>query len=298
MESRCGAYTRRMIGGFSLEQLHDRLQKKVQEVRTGVHSGQPLWHPKYCPHDGDSISDIVFRAYDFLVEKVHTLDEVPGVPGGGITLIPYLAQVYIATDRWVRALLGGYPLFIEKSRRMVVSWTLAALELWLGGWRRSHIYVAAQDFADSAKMLYRTQFMYEQLRLRNPEWKLGNERTWEYRGSRQLSGVLLPNGSMFESLTGHDPNSFRQEGATVVRLEEAAFFPNFEDIMANARRMGQGRAGSPPGLIVVVSTPSDLPSWGRHLKPLGITRHEFDIERVDAINAQLHARWHAREEVA
>lgn len=147
MESRCGAYTRRMIGGFSLEQLHDRLQKKVQEVRTGVHSGQPLWHPKYCPHDGDSISDIVFRAYDFLVEKVHTLDEVPGVPGGGITLIPYLAQVYIATDRWVRALLGGYPLFIEKSRRMVVSWTLAALELWLGGWRRSHIYVAAQHDA-------------------------------------------------------------------------------------------------------------------------------------------------------
>lgn len=239
------------------------------------------------------MSDIVRKAFRFITQRVHTLDDTMGAPNNGINTIPALPHVLLTVDVWVRSLFSGEPCAIEKSRRITISWIAAALEVWLAGWRRSTIWIAAQDFADSAKMLYRSQFIYEQLRLKNPSWRLSESRTWEYSGPRLLTRVMLPNGSVFESLTGHDPNAFRQEGATVIRLEEAAHFPLLEDIMANAQRMCQPQPGMTPGMLVTISTPSDLPHWDRILREVDPSiekPEEFqreDLPKVQAVISEI-----------
>ena len=137
---------------------------------------------------------------------------------------------------------------------MVVSWTIRGLELHQAGLQRSSFYIACQDFEDSSEMIWRTAFLYKDLRMRFPDWHLQAPAEWKGKKPDRLDSLRLPNGSTFHPLTGRDPNTFRQTGATGVSLEECAFFPRLAEVVSNAKVMCQGRPGEKDGFMCLVST--------------------------------------------
>jgi hypothetical protein len=151
---------------------------------------------------------------------------------------------------------------------MVVSWTLRALELHQAGLRRSAFAIACQDFDDSAEMIWRVGFMYDDLRDRFPKWELPKMRQWRGGGPQRLTAVELQNGSSFSPLTGRDPNTFRQKGVTGVSLEECAHFVHLASVYANAATMCKGQPGSKSGLLTLISTVNGAnKEWMRLSKP-------------------------------
>ncbi len=122
------------------------------------------------------------------------------------------------------------------------------------GLRLSSQYICCQDFEDSAEMIGRAKFVYDQIRERNPEFKLPEAKAWRDKKPDQYQAVQLPNGSKFLPLTGRDPDTFRQKGAGGVRLEEAAMFVHFGACVSRAGAMVQGPAGKIQGHLHVVST--------------------------------------------
>lgn len=158
--------------------------------------------------------------YRFLTEACYTKDEVAvNRPDLEVTrLIPTKDYIKELVDAWQFETL----LCVVKSRRMVVSWVVCALELWLCTFTLgAAVYVISLDQTSSDKFLARHLFMYERLPAWMPRPQL---KVWRGKEGDPTKIEFLETGSRIEALS-QEPDKIRGEGATLVRCEEMAFWP-------------------------------------------------------------------------
>ena len=216
-----------------------------------------LWTPEYS-------EDTWQCAYRFVTECCWTKDDAN--VASPIQLIPAKSYIAWMVYEWWLSRKTGEPILLEKSRRMIATWLFAALDVWDAGLRGGVYCVAAQKYQNSAKLIYRRYFIYQQLRRRRPSWGLPSATKYHSGGPDQLKKLII-GGAIFEPLTGEDPDSFRQEGVTRVILDEFAFFPYPEKCFSNARVM----VTPPPGVaiggqVLGITTVNVTPSYLRMVK--------------------------------
>lgn len=186
-------------------------------------------------------------AYEF-VQHCRTWDEA----GQEVREFPDKEYLRLLAVEWVACRLAGRPLIIEKSRRLVVSWFLRALELYDLGLRRGNGLITHTKRDDAAGHVWRIWFMYEDLRRRHPLWKLGEARSWGNPLSETLDKVVLPNRSSvcqyFEK-----PAGLQGSGFSWVTLEELAIYSQPAGMFDQASRLVQAGPGRVNGLVTVVT---------------------------------------------
>ena len=112
-------------------------------------------------------------------------------------------------------------LAIPKSRRMIVTWTACALDLHTAMWTPSaQVYIASKDQTDSDKLVQRCLFIYQHLPREMPKphvyvrhGKEGNATVLEFEETN--SKIIALN---------QKPDDLRQEGATLLHVEEFGFW--------------------------------------------------------------------------
>jgi hypothetical protein len=148
----------------------------------GVQPAEPLWS---APYNEDSWQSL----YRFLRECVWTLNEADG---GLIETIPDLPFLRYLAYRWWHCRRDAKELIIQKSRRIVVSWTLAGCETWAMGLAKQNFVVTGLNYDKAAKHAWRYVFILTQLAKRRPEvYKGGHEGTrWQLHGRRLRIGSV------------------------------------------------------------------------------------------------------------
>lgn len=232
-----------------LEAHRETLSREL-EIILAKAKGGCLWPEPYNTYDAET-------AYRFLTECVWTFNEANQL----VELIPEKQYIEDLVHEWFANRLAGKPTIVKKVRRMIISWIMAGLGVYAGGSAPGSFYIAAQKYPKSAGMVWRRSFVYDEIRKRYPEWRLSASQTWLYSGPRALQRLLLPNGSVYEPLTGENPDDFRQEGATEVLCEEMAFWPRLSESWSNAIIMCAGKPGDIGGHPIAVSTVSANPMW-------------------------------------
>lgn len=211
--------------------------------------GDCLWPSPYG-------SDLEESAYQFLIDCCWTKDDTIKPPSNPIRLIPDKEYIRFLVHEWWETRAIGRPLVWEKCRRMIMSWILRGLDLWEAGLRQGTFYVACQKYEKSAEMIWRDLHLFRILREKKPDWYLDPPTFRSWAGPNCIAELILPNGSRFSPLTGEDPDSFRQEGATRVTCEEVAFWPRPNDAWSSAIVMcqaaGDQAVGGHPVAITTV----------------------------------------------
>lgn len=181
----------------------------------------------------------------FLFELCFTEDEVDTAKP--VKLIPDLRHLRILIEAWETERL----LAVVKSRRMLVSWACTALELHMAMTTpHSHIYIGSSDQKKSDIFVNRAKFIYEHLPKEMPKPQI-DARMGQFGYPTRIS--FKETESFIEGIPG-DPQKLRQEGATLIRLEEIAFWkPGWADLAYQAilpTIMGGGK-------LVMVSSARD-----------------------------------------
>ncbi len=163
-----------------------------------------------------------------------------------VELIPAKEYIEVLAREWHACLKGRQDLILEKSRRMIASWVFRGLELWQAGLKRGNWLLCDQDYAQSAKHVWRYHWLLEQIRNRRPDMKLP---PWQSRGSlqaRQLDVVTLANGSTLAN-ANQEAGDLQGEGKTAIVLEEFSRYRDPARFWAQAHFLTQGKAGSGKG---------------------------------------------------
>lgn len=229
---------------------------ELTQVATGLDSLEaadkddaPLWPKPYC-------EDSPAGLWSFLTECCWTFNEADG----SVEPIPPFDFLRFLAEEWWNARERGSELIIQKSRRLVVSWTLRGCELWSLGMRRERGVVAGLTYPKAAEHVWRHAFLLRQLGIRRPEMALASIERGGNFGAGQLEQVLLPNGSMVESLN-QEGESFQGSGYSWVCMEEFCLYKNLSYMRSQARIVTQGRAGTCGGFVVSVSNASPSREW-------------------------------------
>jgi hypothetical protein len=203
----------------------------------------PLWPDEYCRPDARS-------AWSFVVQ-LRTWNEAESATQ------PFPDRRYLRriAREWVRCWRKGQPILIEKSRRLVTSWLLRALELWVLGLKRGDGVIVHRTHSDAAEHVWRIWHLYDDLRKRNPDWGLLKPTPYGSLADKQLDSVVLPNGSRVEKHF-EKPEGLQGSGYTFVTMEEISLYRRPGSIWAQARFVTQASAGSRNGLIVGVTNSS------------------------------------------
>lgn len=200
--------------------------------------------------------------YRFLTELCWTRDEAAGGRVARIPDWPYLEEM---ADR----LLDSDKLIIEKSRRVLASWCVAAYDCWLLGGGQNprwpalmnatgnrHIFVVARKFESSCYFLeQRIRFIIDQFEVQGGRalWPEFPQVQWKQGYGNASNGTVI-------QAVGQGSDQLRGAAATFVHIEEAAFMDQakatFEGLLPTLR--GGGRvcaittpnAGSYASLIV------------------------------------------------
>lgn len=224
--------------------------------------GGCLWPEEYSRFDPDI-------AFKFLTSKCFTWNEAEKE----YQRIPSKEYVRLCCEAYVETYRAGVPLIVRKSRRIAVSWIFRSLDLWHAGLEKTTQFVAAQTFERSTAMIARMVTLWRQMQKRFPEMRLprliDGVHLYRFRGPTMVQRIVLPNGSTFDALTGENPDSFRQEGATRVTCEEIAFWPYLEASWGNvlAMCMPSGRSGAQRGHAVAISTVQSSKPWRDFVTP-------------------------------
>jgi hypothetical protein len=214
------------------------------EGASGKLVATPLWP---APYNVDTPE----AAYRFLTECCWTDNDADQV----IELIPTKAYVRAVVQLWHAAYSSRTPMILEKSRRMVMSWVYRGLELWACGMKRSNWLVCDQDYAQSAKHVWRYHFMLEQMRMRRPELQVP---AFQSRGSlsaHQLDMVILANGSTLSN-ANQEAGDLQGEGKTGITLEEFSRYRYPGRFWSQARFLTQGKAESRGGWVNAITNAS------------------------------------------
>jgi hypothetical protein len=168
-----------------------------------------------------------------------------------------------ATWHWYDTRKSGRGLITWKSRRLVYSWWSRALELWDAGLARSATQIGAKTYegdSGSQAFIWRIYFIYTRLQRDFPEWNLpkcipgGNPIRYV------LEGLILANGSKFQSINS-EKESFRGSGATRAVCEELSSYSAINAVWGQANLVCQGRPGQSGGHPVAIANTSPANEW-------------------------------------
>lgn len=128
--------------------------------------------------------------------------------------LPHIEQVVYY---WERARLLALP----KSRRMLVTWTLCCLDLHLAMYTpHAVIFIISSDQSKSDKLVSRIKFLYDHL----PSFLVKPRAESRMGKSGDITRLdFVETESRIEALP-QDPDKIRQEGATLLHIEEIAFW--------------------------------------------------------------------------
>jgi hypothetical protein len=235
--------------------------KAVAQQSQRKRFGRVLWPDPYRADTPETL----FR---FLTECCWTYNEADR----SVELIPPAAYIQQVVQEWHAARADSRTLIIEKSRRMLVSWVLRACELWSLGLRTEKGLVTGLDYSKAAEHVWRIWWLYDQLQRNRPDLELPNATPREGNvAAQQLGQVLLPNGSLAETLN-QDGLAFQGSGYGWVTMEEFSRYRNCDYMFAQAVRATQGKARTKGGHVVIVTNASPNKAWQQ------IKAHEPDPE--------------------
>lgn len=207
-------------------------------------SGQlrPLWTPEYS-------EDSVECLEKFVTECCWTLDEETGK----VEQIPDLPHVRLVCQRWYESRKTGRKIYIEKSRRLLVSWILSACEVWSMGAKAETRIVCGLNYAKTAQQVWRTAWLYRQARMRKfPTIQDCHPRGGNYM-AQDVREVLFPNGSFIKGLN-QESDTLQSTGFAGVRIEELSHFDNVAALLGQAFVITHGRADIKAGGHIVCVT--------------------------------------------
>ncbi len=208
---------------------------------------------------GDEFTDCPEDACRFIFDHVETKEETTGA-FMRIEDMSYLRD--IASD-FYEASLSGEMYMIHKSRRLIVSWFLTAIELYRAGFRSTGHGIVAETFEglNGAKgFVGRVKVIYDRLAVNHPEWELlpceshGSDIATEY------TLLKLPNGSFFRALNANE-GKVRGAGIGYIRLEELSVYPRVNEIVGQCKAILMAPPGYPSGMLCSVANASPNPEY-------------------------------------
>ncbi len=240
--------------------LKDRIKQSfLNEKRKSGHD-QSLWPAP--------LNELTLEARKkFVYDYIFTWNEAERQPQS----IPQKAYIDWIIEKWHETKLSGEPLIIEKSRRMVVSWVLRALELHDGGVKPANQLLAGQTFRDAQQHVWRIWYLYDQLRMRNEDWNLPEATPYGSLAAQMLDAFILPNGTTYTAINS-DGEKVRGVGVTEIVFEEGSVYPNLEETFSQGIIITQGSAKSKGGHVVIVGNASLNPQWWNIKRRVGETQ--------------------------
>lgn len=231
---------------------------RAEAAKRGMLPHPPLWPAPYNELTAES-------AYRFLTECILTFDESCGED----RQVPELEYLRMLCEEWHSARKEGRTVHIIKSRRLIVSWGLGAIELHEAGIKRGVYMIAAESFEGengACAFVHRQKYLYDQLAKRFPKWGLPEITATGGKGSAESKEVLLANGSRFVA-GNSDPGKFQGGGKGYIRLEELSQYQEVERIRAQAGINTQGSAENVGGMVLSVSNATANPEFLEVMQP-------------------------------
>jgi hypothetical protein len=216
---------------------------EVEQIEQGLRVARitdPLWPSDFQEGTGES-------AYEF-IKQLKTWDEA----GQQIREFPDKQYLKEIAKIWVECRKTGQPLLIEKSRRLVTSWVLRALELYDIGLTRGKGLITHTKRDDAAEHVWRIWFMYDDLRTRFPSWELPTIKTWGNELSYTLDKLALANGSSVQQYF-EKPKGLQGTGFSWVTMEELSIYQNPSGMWDQVAKLVQPAPGDVHGLRVGVT---------------------------------------------
>ena len=144
---------------------------------------------------------------------------------------------------------------------MVISWVCRGLETWVMGLDRGSMLLIDQKHENSAEHLWRIHFALEEMSRRRPELQAGEWETYGSVARREVSSLMLPNGSLIRQ-SHQEAGSEQGKGYTLVVMEELSRYLGASQFWSQAAMVTQGKPGSGTGgWICGIANPVNNPSW-------------------------------------
>ncbi len=158
---------------------------------------------------------------EFVFDACYTEDPTPEDNTKRIALIPdkpHLRYVFIPEYESPEPVV-----LFPKSRRILETWTACSLDLRLALWRAStRVYIASKKQEDSDALVERCNFIYDRLPKSLPKPDKVTRKGTGQKG--YITMLSFP--EIRSSIVGlsENPDALRQEGATLLHIEEFAFY--------------------------------------------------------------------------
>lgn len=233
---------------LGLKTLDASIASVVEKVQARQVTHTSLWPEQYLREDGET-------AYSF-IRECRTWNEATSET----EFIPDLPHVEAYCHEWVECKNAGRTLVTEKCRRMVVSWTARALELWAMGVKRTDCILVGEDLEAAAKHVWRLEHIYLTLQKDHPDWLLPKHTHIRYEGERKLSSFGLANGSVCNYANGQS-HSIQGEGTGIITMEEFCTYRYAPPMLAQAKIVTQAQAGRIGGFVNVITNASPADGW-------------------------------------
>ena len=208
---------------------------------------EPLWPEPYSELNAES-------ACKFIFDHVQTIEEVALQP----LAVPKKAYLEQLAEEWHQCRQDSRTLHIVKSRRLIVSWFLGALEVHAMGCAPLRGAIAAKHFEGAGgarQFVWRAKAIYDNLRIAQPKWGLKQLVTRGGSGD-ELDMVRFSNGSTLICMN-NDPEGFRGSGMGFVRLEEWSSLPLPGALLGQSALVVQGPPDGRNGFVCTVSNSAD-----------------------------------------
>jgi len=158
--------------------------------------------------------------FEFLIQCVYTYDETDKEhPVKLLPNLPHIKQIAIDSTKYK-------VLLVPKSRRMQATWTTSGIDLHVAMYSKfARVFIVSSDQTKSDKLVSRVRFIYDHLPEHCPKPEMA-VRLGKSGDPTKL--IFKETGSIIEGLS-KEPDKIRQEGASLLHVEEIAFWDRPDD---------------------------------------------------------------------
>ncbi len=207
------------------------------EAMSPSQGGKCLWPTGY----NEFTVDCCYR----FIQELETFDEASNrnrpFPDAGY-IREYISEL-------ITAYTSGTPIEVEKSRRLLFSWTACAFDLWFMGLNGNvKGLVIGTTHEKASDFVWRILHLYTGLKKRKREWDLPDCQAYGSISRRMAEAVVLANGSQMQKYY-ESPQGIQGSGFTLVHIEELSQFRNPSSVWSQAMFITQGEAGGRGGFV-------------------------------------------------
>jgi len=208
-----------------------------------------LWPDEFATDSLESLKRFLFTATWTWNEASKKTQQMPRLP-----------HIEAFAEEWFYTRQHGIPLVVEKSRRLVISWTARACRLWSMGLTQEDNIVAGLTYVKSAKHVWRCWHIYDEMRKRFPSWNLPPAQPYGSLPARQLDRIVFANGSKIEQCN-EETKSIQGDGYTGVDVEELSMMKLPESVFSQGMLVTEGPPGEIGGHFVSITNASTNLDW-------------------------------------